>query len=75
VRHAEARNVQLSMTTDGETIVLAVYDDGRGFDTDRPVDAHGLRGMQERAMLIGASLTISSRPREGARVTLSMAGG
>ncbi len=74
VRHAEARNVQLSMTTDGTAIVLAVCDDGRGFDADRPVDAHGLRGMQERAMLIGASLTISSRPRNGTRVTLHMAG-
>jgi two-component system, NarL family, sensor histidine kinase UhpB len=72
VRHAEARRVQLSMTTDGTAIVLAVCDDGRGFDADRPVDAHGLRGMQERAMLIGASLTISSRPRDGTRVTLRM---
>lgn len=73
-RHAEATHVQLSVTTDATTILLAVSDDGRGFETDRPVDAHGLRGMQERAMLIGASLTISSRPRDGTRVTLRMTG-
>lgn len=75
VRHADARQVELSMTTDGDALVLAVCDDGRGFEADRPLDAHGLRGMRERAMLIGASLTISSRPRDGTRVTLRVAGG
>jgi len=32
--------------------------------------AHGIRGMRERAMLIGASLTISQRAGGGTQVQL-----
>jgi signal transduction histidine kinase len=42
-------------------VVLEVTDDGRGFDTGLPGGA-GLRGMQERARLVGAELEVSSRP-------------
>jgi signal transduction histidine kinase len=50
-----------------------VTDDGQGFamESPRPKEAFGLTGMQERAGLIGAELTVGSRPGCGTRVELT----
>ncbi|GHE60900.1 sensor histidine kinase [Streptomyces thermocarboxydus] len=57
-RHAEARRVEVSLYGDEETVVLEVADDGRGIGAAR--EGAGLRGMRERALLIGATLDIWS---------------
>ncbi|MFD8521617.1 HAMP domain-containing sensor histidine kinase [Streptomyces capillispiralis] len=57
-RHAEARCVEVSLRGAGAYVVLEVGDDGRGIGAAR--EGAGLRGMRERALLIGAALDISS---------------
>ncbi len=61
-RHAEARRVEVALyggkEADEETVVLEVADDGRGIGAAR--EGAGLRGMRERALLIGAMLDIWS---------------
>ncbi|WP_145871602.1 HAMP domain-containing sensor histidine kinase [Streptomyces capillispiralis] len=57
-RHAEARCVEVSLRAAGAYVVLEVGDDGRGIGAAR--EGAGLRGMRERALLIGAALDISS---------------
>ncbi|OYU00214.1 MAG: hypothetical protein CFE40_02575 [Burkholderiales bacterium PBB1] len=50
-------------------VVVAVVDDGIGFDPALPRPGHyGLRGMREQAALIDAYLDIHSGPGEGTRV-------
>ena len=55
---------------------MSVADDGRGFDAESPVNAlcghFGLLGMNERARRIGADLRITSRPRQGAEVAVTL---
>ncbi|MEV0976232.1 sensor histidine kinase [Streptomyces sp. NPDC049915] len=56
-RHADAERVTVALRhTDGR-VMLAVTDDGCGIDA--PCEGAGIRGMRERALLIGGSLTIS----------------
>jgi len=70
-RHAGATRVTLElMLTDGQTVTLRVRDDGRGFAGDRSTVSYGLRGMRERALLIGARVRIRSSPGEGTEVLL-----
>ncbi|MBJ6636062.1 MULTISPECIES: HAMP domain-containing sensor histidine kinase [unclassified Streptomyces] len=57
-RHAEARRVEVALRAAGETVVLEVADDGRGIGAAR--EGAGLRGMRERALLIGATLDVRS---------------
>ncbi|WP_243058082.1 sensor histidine kinase [Nocardioides sp. SR21] len=57
-RHSGATSVVLCLSRVGGSVVLEVTDDGRGFDPT--IAGAGLRGMQERARLVGADLTISS---------------
>jgi PAS domain S-box-containing protein len=71
-RHASARNVAVRLWREGDTLILHVTDDGRGFDqvaVRATKNTSGLSGMHERALLLGGGLTIVSRPREGTRLT------
>ena len=48
------------------------HDDGRGFAFDESEGGLGIAGMRERALLIGAKLTIESRPGHGTTVRLTV---
>jgi signal transduction histidine kinase len=58
-RHAEAKNLSLSVVVDPPFARVLVTDDGRGLQPGRP-DSMGLTGMRERARRIGASLRVES---------------
>jgi two-component system sensor histidine kinase UhpB len=71
-RHAGATWVQLELRDSDDGIVLVVSDDGRGLPAGAAASSHGIRGMRERAMLIGATLHIESRPERGTVIELSI---
>ena len=73
-RHADARNVQILLDHDAERIRLDVEDDGVGFDVDaaRRKKTFGLLGIQERVIMLGGELRITSAPGHGTRVSVSM---
>ena len=54
----------------GDQIVLTVRDDGRGLEPGALPSSYGIRGMRERAMLIGAQLVIDRPPGGGTQVQL-----
>ncbi len=73
VLHAAPRRarVELAATPDGAT--LTVEDDGRGFDPHRAGRGRfGLKGMTERARLLGATLQLESSPGRGTRVAVTV---
>jgi two-component system sensor histidine kinase UhpB len=82
-QHSGARRVHVELSFVGR-VVLCVTDDGTGFppgaleryrrglDEPRQTGGLGLPGMRERALLIGGQLEISSNPRQGARVQLTI---
>lgn len=69
-KHADATRVQVLWRIDGGNFELTISDDGRGFEIARGVrdSAYGLVGMRERADVIGAQLTLESRPGSGTTV-------
>lgn len=71
VKHSGASRVEISLRCLGDTVELAVSDDGRGFDVAAvPPDHLGLGIMRERAETIGASLGLRSAPGRGTRVAV-----
>ncbi|MEU6038411.1 sensor histidine kinase [Actinomadura sp. NPDC047616] len=71
-RHSGATRVELSLTPanvpgDGG-VLLRVDDNGRGID-GAPEGA-GIRGMRERALLVGGTLNLHTRSEGGTRLTL-----
>ncbi len=69
VRHAQAHQVQVSVTFEPDRLLLVVSDDGRGFVREEGAElaaGHlGLLGMAERANLLGGHLHVRSAPGTG----------
>ena len=70
-RRARAGLVWSSATLQ-DAIVLTVGDDGRGLRPANRPSSHGIRGMRERAMLVGGDAQIDSRPEHGTAITLTI---
>ncbi|MDP2858764.1 MAG: PAS domain S-box protein [Bacillota bacterium] len=69
VKHAEASRIQITLEYSPSHIELNVQDDGRGFlpGVERADRAGGLGlvGMQERAEMLGGTLSVESKPGHG----------
>lgn len=71
-RHARASRVQVRLATDHGRAELTISDNGRGFDASEIPPGHlGLQIMSYRAGLVGAQLTVASRPGVGTTLTLN----
>lgn len=71
VRHGEATAVDIVVSRVGDRLRLAIADNGCGFDAgDTTSVQFGLRGIRERAEMLGGSASIRSTP--GVGVTLEV---
>jgi len=72
-RPSELR-VDVSMRVDSGRLVLEVQDNGRGMDEAQLTAGRslGIVGMRERALLVGAELTIRSTPGDGTTVMVDV---
>jgi signal transduction histidine kinase len=69
LKHAQARNMQITIRCSPKCVELEVVDDGKGFDTSGPrPGGYGLRNMQERADALGGKLTFASTFAKGTSV-------
>lgn len=69
-KHAAAGRVGLIVTRREQELVVIVEDDGVGFDPEpvfasKAVSRLGIRGMRERAALVGGNLEVESAPGNG----------
>jgi len=75
--HADAKKIEVEIHYDARRLRVRVRDDGKGIDpkllSDDGREGHfGLRGMRERAKLIGGKLTVWSELDAGTEVELSI---
>jgi ligand-binding sensor domain-containing protein/signal transduction histidine kinase len=79
-RHAGAKQIGVEIHYDDRRLRVCVRDDGKGIDpkllNDDKREGHfGLRGMKERAMLIGGKLAVQSAVDAGTEVELTVPAG
>jgi two-component system, NarL family, sensor histidine kinase DegS len=80
VEHSRATVIRVSITLPSHGLVLAVEDNGSGFDVEPELararthtrTTNGIASMQERAELLGGWLRIESTAGRGTRVELSV---
>lgn len=70
IRHASAENAEIILRRSACGVELLVRDDGRGLRG--AAEGAGIRGMRERALLVGAELTIGPGPAGGTEVHLDV---
>ena len=76
-RHAQARRIEVEIRYDQRQLRLRVRDDGKGIDAEQVngdgyAGHYGLRGMRERAKLLGGELAVWSQRDSGTEVELSV---
>jgi len=77
-RHSEATRAEITIEFDEDKTRILVTDNGRGFEVPQTIDKLakdgklGLTGMQERARLIGGTLTVQSDLGKGTTVTIEV---
>jgi two-component system sensor histidine kinase UhpB len=71
IRHANAKRIELGLERLPQRVRLRVVDDGNGLEKDE-MSGSGIRGMRERALLIGADLDIDFTPGRGVSIVLDV---
>ena len=77
VKHAQARDIWISVARDGQRLSCSVRDNGVGFDvpalrSQRQRRGLGLTAMQERLNAVGGAVTIESAPGKGTELRISL---
>jgi two-component system sensor histidine kinase UhpB len=79
VRHAGSSTIQVELLTRDGALMMSIRDDGQGLESElgetRQPDGRqrlGIKGMRERAALIGGRLDIHSTAGEGTEIRLSV---
>ena len=70
-RHADTGRAWVRCTAGGDSFLIEVSDEGAGFDSAAASPGtlkFGLVGMEERARLVGGTLTVTSEPGKGTTV-------
>jgi signal transduction histidine kinase len=68
VRHAQASMVRIRLAQEGDELVFAVEDDGRGFDVKSAYVGAGLQSMRDRIDVVGGTLDIVAQPGIGTTI-------
>jgi two-component system, NarL family, sensor histidine kinase UhpB len=72
MRHSGATEALLALEQVGGSLRLTVRDNGRGLPDGAPPAGGGLTGMSERALQVGARLSVGSGPGGGTEVRLDI---
>lgn len=74
VRHAGAKHVDVSLTTENGQVILSIEDDGAGFDPSvfARDETIGLRNIEERTKLLGGTFELQSSPGQGTQLTVQL---
>lgn len=70
VQHANPKRIAVTLSYDRKAVILRIQDDGIGFDSSES-QSYGIIGMQRRARMVGATLTIESAKGSGSTVQVS----
>jgi two-component system, NarL family, sensor histidine kinase UhpB len=70
-RHSGASEVTLTLEHDADSVVLRLLDNGHGFDGGHAEDG-GLRGIRERALIVGGAVAIKPAPGGGVEIRLQV---
>lgn len=73
VKHAKAKNVNVTLTYSHPNVIFIISDDGEGFDDQtRGTDGIGLLGMRERVMAMDGLIDIRSGRGKGTTIRVEL---
>jgi signal transduction histidine kinase len=71
-RHANATQVSIQVELEHNQLLLTIIDNGKGFDTGKETERHGLEGMKERIKKWKGKFMLESNAGKGTLVQVSL---
>jgi signal transduction histidine kinase len=71
VKHADARDVKVTVRQERDRLLLSIQDDGKGFQAQQE-KGMGILGMQERVSYLGGIFMMDSEPGRGTKLSVTL---
>ncbi|MBS1512567.1 MAG: sensor histidine kinase [Bacteroidetes bacterium] len=71
-KYADATLVTITLKQTGNSILMQVADNGKGFEAKTSTSSNGLKNMQARAQALGGTAGIQSEKNKGTTVTINI---
>lgn len=68
-KYSRATEATIALKIVGEEMVLAIIDNGKGFDIENAVSGNGLTNIKDRTAALGGMAIIQSQPNQGTTIT------
>ena len=72
LKYSEATTIDLKITTDKDSILFLLWDNGIGFDVATSGQGNGLRNIEKRAADVHAQVSIKSIKNQGTEILLTL---
>ena len=70
MKYAEAKNIKIDINHQNNDILIAIEDDGKGFDNNTIEFGNGINNMKKRIADISGEIEINSSPNSGTKVKI-----
>jgi signal transduction histidine kinase len=70
IKYADARNIEINIKHQKNDIVMAISDDGKGFDDSQIELGNGINNMKKRIADCGGKIKFNTKPNEGTEITI-----
>ncbi len=71
-KHAGAKNASVDLHLEDREIIMAISDDGKGFNTNQLRKGLGFTNIANRAEMFGGTMSVTSSPGSGTQVKVRM---
>ncbi|HEX7847154.1 MAG TPA: sensor histidine kinase [Chitinophagaceae bacterium] len=72
IKYAQAEKVLVSIQQNGNELLLAIKDNGVGFDTTKKAKGIGLRNIETRLELINGNMVLNTKPGDGCEMIVAV---
>jgi signal transduction histidine kinase len=69
-KHGEAKEIELDLSIENNTLRLKLSDDGKGYNSDNTAKGYGLENMVDRTKQLGGEIITVSNPDNGTCITI-----
>lgn len=72
IKHANASNIHVIISTSDQSLVLKIIDDGKGFNIPKQSSGLGLTNMRQRTQLLGGTIKWDSTENNGCTIEIEI---
>ncbi|WP_047544958.1 tetratricopeptide repeat protein [Psychroserpens sp. Hel_I_66] len=72
LKYSEAKHIKVVFSSEENTLIFKIIDDGKGFDVETATMGNGINNMKKRAYDIGANLDVKSKINQGSHIVLKL---